>query len=269
MSVTEVARDAGRPITIGRAVSDAAVLTRRNLLRIARTPQLVVFSTIQPIMFVLLFAFVFGGAISIPGVDNYIDFLMAGIFVQTAVFGSTNTGIGLTEDLRAGIIDRFRSLPMARSAVLAGRTFSDAVRNLFVIFLMLIVAFIIGFRFHGGLGAAIGALLIVLAFGYSFSWVAAVLGLAAKTPEAAQAASFIPLFPLVFASSAFVPTDTMPDWLQVFAEHQPVTAVVNVVRALILGLPTGDLLWRAALWIVIIFVVFAPLAVRMYRRSAE
>ncbi|GMR02677.1 MAG: ABC transporter permease [Acidimicrobiia bacterium] len=245
-----------------------AVIAERNLRRIIRLPQLLVFATIQPVMFVLLFAYVFGGAINIPGV-NYIDFLIPGILVQTALFGATNTSIGLTEDLQSGIIDRFRSLPMARSAVLAGRTGSDAVRTLFVVLLMLVVGFLIGFRFHAGLLPAFGAIALAVIVGYSAAWVMAAIGLVAKTPEAAQAASFVLMFPFVFASSAFVPVETMPGWLQVFAENQPVTKFVDALRALILGGPTATPVFQALTWLVVILAIFIPLSVRQYRRSAE
>ena len=248
-------------------VRHAMILTKRNVLRIVRIPQLLVFSTIQPVMFVLLFAFVFGGAITIPGV-NYIDFLIPGIFIQTSIFGSTNTSIGLTEDLQAGIIDRFRSLPIARSAVLAGRTLGDVVRNVFVVTLMTIVGYAIGFRFQAGFLAAISMLLLTLLVGFTFSWISASIGLAAKTPEAAQAASFIPIFPFVFASSAFVPVQSMPDWLAAFARNQPVTRFVDALRALTLGGETASHVTAALIWVVVILAVFVPLSVRLYRRSA-
>jgi ABC-2 type transport system permease protein len=249
------------------AISDTAVMARRNLLKYPRLPSLLMFSTVQPIMFVLLFAYVFGGAIDIPGV-SYIDFLMPGIFVQTVVFGSTNTGIGLAQDLDGGMIDRFRSLPMARSAVLLGRTLSDAVRNLFVVLLMTAVGLLIGFRFHAGLGRALLAILIAITFGFAFSWISAWIGVSVRDVESAQAAGFIWVFPLVFASSAFVPTETMPAWLEAFAEHNPVTVTVNALRSLVLGGPAladvlGSLAWSAA-----ILAVFGPLAVAKYRHAS-
>lgn len=268
-----------RRVGFGDAVTHTAVMTRRNTLRIIRLPQLLVFSIIQPIMFLLLFNYVFGGAISLgtaPGLsDNYINWLIPGILVQTVVFGATATALGLTEDLGAGVIDRFRSLPMARSAVLAGRTISDLVRNVFVDTLMLIGGFLMGWRFQQGFFNMALGVGIALLFGYAFSWVMATIGLLAKTPETAQAAGFLPMFPLVFASSAFVPVATMPGWLQVFAENQPVTVIANTVRSLmipeealsILGLDRGTLILRSFAWIVAIIAVFAPLAVRQYRRS--
>jgi len=245
----------------------AGIIARRNTLRLFRLPQLLVFTTIQPVMFVLLFAFVFGGAINVPGV-NYIDFLIPGVLIQTAVFGSTNTSVGLAEDLQAGIIDRFRSLPIARSAVLAGRTFADVIRNLIVAVIVIIVGTLIGLRFHAGVLPALGAVALVLAFGYAFSWISTAIGLAAKTPEAAQAAGFIPIFPFVFASSAFVPTQTMPTWLQSFAQNQPVSVAVDAVRAMVLGGETTRYVWATLAWIAVILSVAIPLSVRLYRRSA-
>lgn len=264
------------------AVTHTAVITKRNTLRVIRLPQLLVFSTIQPVMFLLLFNYVFGGAIAIggsqgaiPGGDQYINWLIPGILVQTAVFGATATSLGLTEDLGAGVIDRFRSLPMARSAVLTGRTFADLVRNVFVNTLMLVVGFLMGWRFDQGFAKMLLGVSIALLFGYAFSWVMATVGLIAKTPEAAQSAGFLPIFPLVFASSVFVPTDSMPDWLQVFANNQPVSIVANTVRSLMvpeqalsfLGLDQGTLIWQSFAWIAGIIAVFGPLAVRQYRRS--
>jgi ABC-2 type transport system permease protein/oleandomycin transport system permease protein len=249
-------------------IRDTLVVMRRNLLKYVRVPTLLVFSTVQPIMFVLLFAFVFGGAITLPGID-YIDFLMAGIFVQTSVFGSTNTGIGLAEDMNKGLIDRFRSLPMSRSAVLAGRTLSDAVRNLFVVLLMVGVGYLIGFNFQNGFVRAVLAIVLVMLFGYAFTWISATIGLAIKDVESVQAASFIWLFPLTFASSAFVPVETMPDWLAWFARNNPVTHAVNGTRYLILGEPWGfpaDV-WKALAWITILLGVFIPFAISRYRRA--
>jgi ABC-2 type transport system permease protein/oleandomycin transport system permease protein len=248
------------------AFTDAIVIARRNLLTIIRTPQLLVFSTIQPVMFVLLFRYVFGGAISVP-TRNYASFLLPGVFVQTVVFGSTTAAVALAYDLKGGIIDRFRSLPMARSAVLAGRTAADAVRNLFVICLMVGVGYAVGFRFEGGLLRAIGAMAIALLFGYAFSWFFALVGLLVKDPETAQVAGFVPLFPLVFASSIFVSPATMPTWLQWFAEHQPVSKVANAVRGLSLGTATISDVVTALIWIAAMLVVFAPLATWRYRKG--
>jgi ABC transporter DrrB family efflux protein len=256
-----------KPSAAALALHDSLAVARRNLIALYRVPQTLVFSTIQPVIFVLMFRYVFGGAISIPGV-RYVDFLMAGVFVQTVTFGSLNTGIGLADDLRKGLIERFRSLPMARSAVLAGRTLADAVRNLFVILLMLGVGSLVGFRLHTNVFGLLGAIVLLLLFGFALSWVMALIGLATRDPEAAQAASFPLMALLIFASNSFVSTSTMPGWLQAYADHQPVTATVNAVRALLLGGPTTGKVFSAVAWSVGIVVVFAPLAVRRYRRSA-
>jgi ABC-2 type transport system permease protein/oleandomycin transport system permease protein len=248
--------------------ADAAAVTWRNLLQYVRIPQLLIFSTIQPVMFVLLFTFVFGGAIasSVPG-GNYVNFLMPGIFVQTAVFGATATGIGLAEDLGRGMIDRFRSLPMARSAVLAGRTFADMIRNVFVVILMTVVGFLVGFKpFEAGVPAYVLMLVIVVGFGYAFSWISALIGLLVKDTESVQAAGFIWIFPLTFASSAFVPVETMPGWLQPIAKVNPITVTVNAGRSLLRGTATLETILPPLFWMVLITAVFVPLAVRAYRR---
>ena len=248
------------------AFTDAIVIARRNLLTIIRTPQLLVFSTIQPVMFVLLFRFVFGGAINVPA-ESYASYLLPGVFVQTVVFGSTTAAVALAYDLKGGMIDRFRSLPMARSAVLAGRTAADAVRNLFVIILMILVGYAVDFRFEGGFFGALGAMAIALLFGYAFSWFFALVGLLVRDPETAQVAGFVPLFPLVFASSIFVSPATMPSWLRAFAEHQPITKVTNAVRGLSLGTASTRDVVVALLWIAAMLLVFAPLATWRYRKG--
>lgn len=264
-----------------KALTHTAVITKRNVLRNVRLPQLLVFATIQPVMFLLLFNYVFGGAISGAGpaaaAGQYINWLIPGILVQSAVFGASQTAVGLTEDLSAGVIDRFRSLPMARSAVLTGRTFADLFRNLWVNSLMLLVGFAIGWRFGQGFFKMAFGVLLVLLFAYAMSWVMACLGLAIKDTEAVQVAGFLPIFPLVFASSVFVPTTTMPSWLQVFADNQPITILANAVRSLMLpsealpfiGLDQGALIVQSLVWIAGIIVVFAPLAVRLYRRVTD
>ncbi len=258
-------------------VSDALTVTRRNLIRYVRLPTLLVFSTIQPVMFVLLFRYVFAGAIGIPGPVDYVSFLMPGIFIQTVVFGSTQTGVGLAEDLQHGMIERFRSLPMARSAVLAGRTISDTVRNLFVVLLMTGVGIAVGFRIHGGVLAILLALVLALMFGFAFSWISAYIGLSAGNVEAAQAGSFVWIFPLTFASAAFVPVGSMPGWLQAWAKVNPVTITVEAMRALLLGSQrvqaiqggtTAGLVLETAAWIAGILVVFVPLSVWQYRKTA-
>ena len=257
------------------AVSDTVVITQRNLLKYVRVPTLLVFSTIQPVMFVLLFAYVFGGAVNIPGV-NYKDFLLPGIFVQTAVFGSMQTGIGLADDISHGMVDRFRSLPMARSAVLSGRTISDTVRNLLVVLLMTGVGYLIGFRFHGGLLFAVAGILLAVLFSHAFSWISALLGLTIKDVESTQAASFASIFPFVFASSAFVPIFTMPGWLQAFAKVNPISLAANGIRALTLDQKTAHFVlggsrwthvWQALLAIAVMLVIFVPLSIRAYRKT--
>lgn len=264
-------------ISVAHAIKDTLVITRRNLLRNIRLPQLILFATVQPVMFLLLFNYVFGGAIggSIPAAaaGKYINWLVPGLLIQVAAFGAGQTAIGLTEDLNKGVIDRFRSLPMARSAVLAGRTISDLIRNGFVIGLMLVVGFLIGFRWQTNALGMLGGLLVAMAFAYALSWVMATIGLAVKNPEATQTAIFLPVFPLVFASSVFVPTQTMPAWLRAFAENQPITVTVNALRGLMLGgdaLQPGKTVLGSVLlslaWTAGILAVFAPLAVRQYRR---
>jgi ABC-2 type transport system permease protein/oleandomycin transport system permease protein len=250
-----------------RPVGDALAITGRNLIAYRRVPQLLVFSTIQPVIFVLLFRYVFGGAVqSIPGVP-YVDFLIPGIFVQTTVFGAIATAIGLATDLKSGLLERFRSLPMARSAVLVGRTLADLSRNVFVVALMALVGFGVGFRVHTNTVAFIFGLLLVLAFGYAMSWIFATVGLAVGDPETAQAAAFPVMAPLVFASSAFVPVSTMPNWLQPFANHQPVSVTASAIRALVIGGPTTSFVLQSLAWDVGILVVFAPIAVWRYRRA--
>ena len=246
------------------AVSDAVVLARRNLLHYLRVPSLIVFSVVSPVMFILLFAYVFGGAISVPGL-RYVDFLMGGILVQTVAFGSTETGVGLADDLSRGMVDRFRTLPMARSALLAGRTLADTVRHAFMVLMMTGVGLVIGFRLHGGIVKAVLALLVVLSFGLALSWVSAAIGLAVHDVEAAQMAGVMWTFPVTFTSSAFVPVDSMPGWLQAWADINPVTVTVDAVRNLLLGRPAATDVGQALLWTTAILAVFVPLAVRRYR----
>lgn len=259
------------PVSRGRfldAMSDTAILTKRSLLHIPRNPELLVFATIQPIMFVLLFRYVFGGAIQVPGI-SYVNFLMAGIFVQTVAFGAMTTGIGLAEDLHTGLIDRFRSLPMSRLAVLAGRTVTDLLRNFFVVIVMLLVGLAVGFRPDGGLFDWIAGGILLLLFSFSFSWIGATIGLLVRNVEAVQSAGFIWLFPLTFASSAFVPVASMPGWLQAFAENQPFTKVVDAMRAFILDQPVGSDGWIAYAWCLGVLFVFVPLAVSIYHRTTS
>lgn len=247
------------------AFRHSLILAQRNLVELPRNPLLVVFTAVQPVMFVILFTQVFGGAIRVPGI-RYIDFLIPGIAVQTLAFSSMTTAVGLAEDLQKGIIDRFRSLPIAASAVLVGRVLSDIVRLTATLLILLAVAMLIGFRFHSGLGPALALIVVGVVFGTAFSWMGASTGLRVGNPEAAQAASFVWLFPLIFASSAFVPIFTMPGWLQAFAKVNPVTVVIDTLRALVLGGPVAGGLWRSLAWTAVITVVFAALAVRRYRR---
>jgi ABC-2 type transport system permease protein len=255
---------------------DAWVLVRRYVKHSLRQPDLIVFSTIQPVMFVLLFRYVFGGAIR-PGTP-YVDFLMPGIFVQTTVFGAMITGVGLAYDLQAGMIDRFRSLPMSRSAVLLGRTLTDALRNVFVILLMLLVGLAVGFRMHGSVLQIVGAIALIVVFGFAFQWISAWIGVAIRNPEAVQSAGFIWVFPITFLSSAFVPTTSIqPAWLQTVAKDNPFTIAVDAVRQLFMGPeaaqvqglgtdPTANVL-VTLLWTAILLAVFVPVAVSRYRRA--
>jgi len=256
--------------TVANTVSDILAVTKRNLIRYLRVPSLLVFSTIQPVMFVLLFRYVFGNAIAAaPGFRYpYVDYLMPGIFVQTVIFGSTQTGVGLAEDLTKGMVDRFRSLPMARSAVLAGRTLSDTVRNAFVVVLMTVVGYLVGFRIHTSLVPAVSGLVLALVFGLAFSWISAWIGLSVRDVESTQAASFVWIFPLVFASTAFVPLASLPGWLQGWAKVNPVSVTVDSLRALLEGWPSQSYhLGVTVAWVAAILVVFVPLSVSRYRRS--
>jgi ABC-2 type transport system permease protein/oleandomycin transport system permease protein len=271
MTSVEAAAKLGGRVNRGHVVGDALTMVWRNLLSMRRNPQLIVFATIQPVIFVVMFRYVFGGAIqgSLPAGQSYIDFLMPGIFVQTIVFGSLTTGVGLAEDLSKGLIDRFRSLPMARSAVLVGRTGADLVRNFFVILLMCVVGVIVGWTVQTDFWGLLGAILVILAFSYAMSWVFAVVGLTVRDPETAQAVSFPILAPLVFASSAFVPVATMPSWLQGWAKNQPVSVVVDAARYLTIGGPAThrSSVLQAVAWIVAIVAVSAPFAVARYRKA--
>ncbi len=283
--------------TLASTAADIWIIVRRNIRRVRRLPQLLVFATIQPVMFLLLFNYVFGGSIGLaipPAADGkYINWLLPGILIQVATFGATQTAVGLTEDLKAGVVDRFRSLPMARSAVLAGRTFADLLRNIFVIGLMVAAGFIMGFRPQTGMIGLAAGFAVAMLFAYAFSWIMASIGLAVKDTETAQTAGFIWLFPLVFASSIFAPIETFPGWLQGFATYQPVSVVASAIRGLILGQGSlaeatmtaqGMVVTQEALaaapsvsgqvvlalgWIAVILLVFPPLAIRLYRRAVN
>ena len=268
-------------MSVVSALGDGAVVAKRNLIKIKRVPDLLVFTTMQPIMFVLLFAYVFGGAIRVPGV-NYREFLMGGIFAQTVVFGATLTGSGLADDMQKGIIDRFRSLPMSRSAVLLGRTLSDVLNNVLVVAVMGLTGLVVGWRVHTSPLEALGGFALLLLFSYAFSWVLAFVGLLVPTVEVINNASFIVLFPITFAASTFVPLQSLPGPLQRFAEWNPVTTLSEASRHLFGNVPTDPRLrnvsdaWSiqhpvlyTVLWAVIILVVFVPLANRQYRRAAS
>ncbi|MGI9557434.1 MAG: ABC transporter permease [Solirubrobacterales bacterium] len=252
------------------AVSDGLVVMGRNLRHFQRQPQLILFSTIQPIMFVLLFAFVFGGAIesSLPGGVAYTSFLIPGILIQATAFRSTQTAVGLAEDLEKGVVDRMRSMPVARSAVLVGRTLADLARGLFVVILMIIVGYAIGFRFTEGVLDALLAIGVVLLFGYALSWIFVFIALTVKGVEAVTSFGFIALFPLVFASSVFVPVSSMPGWLAAFAEVSPVTLSADAARGLSIGGEVIEPLAFFALWCIGLLAIFIPLSVWRYRRMS-
>jgi ABC transporter DrrB family efflux protein len=256
------------PRDVRAGITDARVVSVRNLRHFVRQPDLLVFSTIQPIMFVLLFTYVFGGAISksLPAGVSYIDYLLPGILVQSVTFRASMTAIGLSDDLKLGVIDRFRSMPMARSAVLVGRTAADLVRNVLIIALMIIVGYIVGFSFEAGVAQAVACVALVSAFGLALSWIFAFVALTVRSAEAAQSAGFVVLFPLVFASSVFVPVSSMPDWLQAFAKVSPVTLTANAARSLALVPGTPSSLGGAVAWIAGLLAVFIPLSVWRYRR---
>ena len=248
------------------AFSDTRVLAKRSILRIRRQPDLLVGFTVQPVMFVLLFVYVFGGAIDTPGLD-YVDFLMPGIIVQSMIFGGFVTALGLSEDLKKGLIDRFRSLPMWGPAVLTGRILADVCTNVLQLVVMFAVGFIVGFRFATSAPEVFAGIVLLLFLGYAFSWVFAFIGLTASSPEAANAYGFTILFPVTFVSSAFVPVESMPGWLQPIAEHNPFTTMVDAARALFVGTPAGNDVWLAVVWGIAITLVFGGLSIWRYRRA--
>jgi ABC transporter DrrB family efflux protein len=248
------------------AVSDTLVLAKRSLLRIPRQPDLLVGFTIQPVMFVLLFVYVFGGAIETPGLD-YVDFLIPGIIVQSMVFGGFVTALGLAEDLKKGLIDRFRSLPMWGPAVIAGRILADVGTNVIQLVIMFAVGILVGFRFATSFPEIVAGLALLLLIGYAFSWVFAFIGLSSSSPEASNAYGFTILFPVTFISSAFVPVETMPSWLEPIAEHNPFSTMVDAARALFVGTPAGNDIWLAVVWSFVIIAVFSVLSVWRYRRA--
>lgn len=249
---------------------DCLLVTGRNTRHFIRQPQLVLFSTIQPVMFIILFSYVFGGAVgdSLPEGVSYVSFLLPGILIQSAAFRASQTAVGLAEDMKQGVVDRLRSMPMSRAAVLVGRTAADLVRTVFVVMLMIAVGYLIGFRFTEGVLAALGAVAVVCLFSLALSWIFAFVGLVSDGAETAQSAGFVVIFPLAFASSAFVPIETMPSWLEAFASVSPVTLAVDAARALSLGGDVAGPLLGFLAWTVAILAVFVPLCVWRFRRMA-
>jgi ABC-2 type transport system permease protein/oleandomycin transport system permease protein len=246
---------------------DTLVLAERNFVRLPRNPDMLLAFTVQPIMFVLLFAYVFGGAIATPGYADYIDFLIPGMIVQQICFGGFTTALGLAEDMTKGLIDRFRSLPTARASVLAGRTLADVATNLLSVAILLATGLIIGFRFDATVPEIAAGIGLLLLFGYAFSWIFALIGMSVSSPEAANGIGFTLIFPITFISAAFVPVESMPAGLEQFAEVNPVTVVVNAMRALWLDAPAGNSYWLSVVWCFVLIAAFAPLAVRRYRRA--
>ncbi len=249
-------------------VRDTIGVAKRNLLRIVRTPIMLIVTAVQPALLLLLFRYVLGGAITIPG-ESYVDYLVPAVFVEAVLIGGMTTSIGLAEDLKSGIIDRFRSLPMARPAVLAGRTLADLSRSVLSLAIMVGLGIAVGFRFHAGIGAIVGGLLLILGFGYAFSWMYITIGLATKDPESAQIAGILPFFVLMFASNAIVPVATMPHWLRGFARNQPLSVTVSAARALLEGAPATHWLWQALAWSAAILLVFLALALGLYRNAID
>ncbi|WP_442806548.1 ABC transporter permease [Streptomyces sp. NBC_01022] len=264
---------------IGQSARDSLVMARRNLIRMTRIPEVVLFGLIQPIMFVVLFSYVFGGSMNIAGSTDpvvYRNFLMAGIFAQTVTFATAGAGAGIADDMHKGLVDRFRSLPMARGAVLTGRTLADLVQTMFTVLVLTIVALMVGWRIHEGIPKALGAFGLLLLLGYAFSWIGALIGLSVRTPEAATSGGLIWLFPVTFISNAFVDSSQMAGWLQPIADWNPFSATVQACRVLFgnPGVSTSDAwpmqhpVWASLIWSVVIIVVFRTLAVRKYRSVA-
>lgn len=265
--MTELELTARRP-TARLAVRDTVGVAKRNLLRIARTPLMLIVTAVQPALLLVLFRYVLGGAIVIPG-RSYVDYVVPAVFVEAVLIGGMTTSIGLAEDLKSGIVDRFRSLPMARSAVLAGRTLADLSRSLFSLGVMVGLGLAVGFRFHSGAGSILAGLGIVIAFGYAFSWMYVAIGLATRDPETAQIAGILPFFVLMFASNAVVPVATMPGWLQGFASNQPLSVTVTATRALLQGDPSAHWVWQSLAWTAGILIVFFAGSLRLYRTSVS
>ncbi|MFC8230585.1 ABC transporter permease [Streptomyces sp. NPDC057287] len=260
-------------------MADSLVMARRNLIRMSRIPEMVLFGLIQPVMFVVLFSYVFGGSLVVDGSTSaveYRNFLMAGIFAQTVTFATAGAGAGIADDMHKGLVDRFRSLPMARGAVLTGRTLADLVQTTLTVIVLMIVALLVGWRIHEGVPKALGAFALLLLLGYAFSWIGALIGLSVRTPEAATSGGLIWLFPVTFISNAFVPTENMAGWLQPIAEWNPFSATVQACRELFgnPGVSPSDAwpmqhpVWASLIWSVVIVVVFRTLAVRKYRQAS-
>jgi ABC transporter DrrB family efflux protein len=258
--------DPGPLVRARWAFSDTMAITRRNLLVWYRVPAYLFFTVIQPVIFVLMFRYVFGGAIHVPG--GYVNFLMPGIIAQTAAFACFGTAIALAQELQKGVIDRLRSMPMARSAVLTGRLTADTLRMTITILIVVGIGYTVGFRFENGAVPAVLMVILAIVLGVACCVIAAYTGLAIKDEESVQAFGLIWLFPLTFLSSAFVPIQSMPGWLQAFANNQPVTFIINTMRALALGGPIEANLWKSVAWLAGIFIVFLPLAVRAYKRAS-
>jgi ABC-2 type transport system permease protein/oleandomycin transport system permease protein len=247
---------------------DTLGIAKRNLLRIARTPLMLIVTAVQPALLLVLFRYVLGGAIAIPG-GSYVDYVVPAVFVEAVLIGGMTTSIGLAEDLKSGIVDRFRSLPMARSAVLAGRTLADLSRSLFALAVMVGLGRAVGFRFHAGAGSILAGLGIVIAFGYAFSWMYVAIALATKDPETAQIAGILPFFVLMFASNAVVPVATMPGWLQGFASNQPLSVTVAATRALLEGGPAAHWVWQSLVWAAGFLILFFAASLHLYRNTVK
>lgn len=269
MAITVPALGVPGTVPLGRrlswGLSDIAALTRRNLLHLTRVPALLFFTAIQPIMFTLLFRYVFGGAIR-TSAGQYVEFLLPGIIVQTGAFLSFATAVGLAEELSKGVIDRFRSMPIARSAVLVARLVSDTLRTFMTVLIIIGVGYGVGFRFHTGFGQIIAMILLSTGFGLAMACISSFIGLAIKDQEAVQAFGLVWVFPLTFASGVFVPVETMPAWLAAFARNNPVTIIAEAARHLALGTPAGNSVWLSVVWLAAIILTFGALAVRAYRR---
>jgi ABC transporter DrrB family efflux protein len=268
MTELAVARPAPPRMSPKLALYDTAGVAKRNLLRIWRTPQMLIISAAQPAMLLVLFRYVLGGAIHVPG-GKYVNYVVPAVFLEAVLIGGMTTSIGLAQDLKSGIIDRFRSLPMARSAVLAGRTLADLSRSITSLAIMVGLGFAVGFRFDNGVAPIIAGLVLIIVFGYAFSWLYAAIGLATKDPETAQVAGILPFFILMFASNAIVPVSVMPGWLQSFARNQPFSVTASAVRTLLEGGPAGHWVWQALAWSAGILVVFFAVALHLYRKSAS